>query len=143
MKPSILVIDDEMPQAIALQRTLQLAHANYYVESAYEEDDMLAKIENIYFHIAVVDLQMDGFKTTDGIILINKILKINPLAKIIIVSAYLSIYDPQIQEIFKTGRIICSVDKGINGDAYNDKIINAINTELEKPSNETTWNCRL
>ena len=137
MKPSILVIDDEKVQSIVLRKAIEMAHPEYYVESAWEEVDMLAKIENIYYHIAVIDLQMDDFKETDGLVLIHKILKINPLAKIIIISSYLSAYDKQTAEIFQTGRIIAMVDKSMEDRAFNNTIINAINTELEKQQNDS------
>lgn len=142
MKPSILVLDDQKVQATALHKAIERAHPEYHVASAYEAEDMLAKIETIYYHIAIVDLQMESettkeFDEIDGIFLIHKILKINPLVKIIILSGHFETYSSQIKEIFQTGRVIEMVDKQIVGNDYNKRIIDAIDIEIDKQKNDS------
>jgi ActR/RegA family two-component response regulator len=110
MKNCILVIDDERPQAEGLCNSLKTQRPDFYVESAYEELDILSRIDTMYYNFAVVDLQMDKYEI-DGIQVIKKIIGINPFAKIIIVSAYLESYADSIVETAKTGKILARIDK--------------------------------
>jgi DNA-binding NarL/FixJ family response regulator len=129
MNHSILVIDDEQQQAEGMKKFLKKERPNFFVESAFKEKDILEKIENLYFDIAIVDLQMNDFEI-DGIIIIRKILEANPFARIIIVSGYLPSYDAQIAEISKSGKIETVIEK-TSIDIFTQKILMAINSIVE------------
>ena len=130
MKTNIIILEDEQVQARSIAKSIQRQEPNFDVEYAWEDEDMHHKVENIYYHIAIVDMQMDKFKETDGPVLIRKILKVNPLAKIIIVSGYLGAYDKQTTEFLKTGRILAMLDKGMEDREYNAEILRIIKDEM-------------
>ncbi|MGA9213661.1 restriction endonuclease [Kaistella sp.] len=110
MKRSVLIIDDEKDQAEGLNKALSKLLTNTSFEYAYEEKGILSSIENHYFSVAVVDLRMDKF-SFDVIQLIGKIFKINPFAKVIIVSAFTGEYFSQIKDLLLTGKVIDVIDK--------------------------------
>ncbi|MBI3233551.1 MAG: response regulator [Bacteroidetes bacterium] len=105
MKRSVLIIDDEKAQAESLSKALSKELTNSSFDFAFDEEDILSKIENSYFSIALVDLRMDKF-SFDGIDLIKKIFQVNPFAKIVIVSAFTGEYFAQIKDLLTTGKII-------------------------------------
>ena len=137
---SILVIDDEKVQAEGLAKALQVRMPHTAVRAAFEEKTILEQVEDWYYNIAIVDLRMDNF-TIDGIIIIRKILQVNPFAKIIVVSGYLPDYESQL-EFFKTGKIIATIEKG-GVEAFTEKIVVAIKSveadyEQNPQLNQTT-----
>lgn len=112
MKHSILIIDDEEIGASNLSKSLQKQFKDYYIDIAFKEEDINYKIQNSYFNIAIVDLRMDSFsKGVNGFTFINQIILLNPFAKIIIVSAFLSEYYDSLNKIMSTGRIEAIIDK--------------------------------
>lgn len=129
MNHSILVIDDEQEQAEGMKKFLKKELPNYFVASAYKEQDILEKIENLYFDVAIVDLQMNDFEI-DGISIIRKILEINPFARIIIVSGYIPSYESQITEIFKSGKVETVIEKTAS-EIFIPKLLAAINNIIE------------
>ncbi|GAO30415.1 response regulator [Geofilum rubicundum] len=110
MIKSVLVIDDERIQAESLAKSIkkEKVYLDCYVAS--EESEILSSIENVFFNVAIVDLRMDNYKI-DGFFIINKILKVNPFARIIIVSAYTQEYITQIKDILLTGKVIGLIEK--------------------------------
>lgn len=110
MIKSILIIDDERIQAESLSKSIskEKEYINSYV--ACEEKEILSSIESIFFDVAIVDLRMDNF-SIDGFSIIEKIIKINPFSKIIIVSAYTQEYINQLKDILLTGKIIGIIEK--------------------------------
>ena len=110
MKRSVLIIEDERPQAEGLAKTLSKKLPDTEFHYACNEADIHSAIENRYFSVAIVDLRMDGY-TTDGVAFIKKIIAYNPFAKIIIVSAFTAEYFLHIKDLLTTGRIIDVVDK--------------------------------
>ena len=67
MKKSILIIDDEKAQVDNLERYLSSTlDDEYYIFTAYEEDDILDKVENSYYSLAILDLRMDDYDI-DGV----------------------------------------------------------------------------
>lgn len=107
MNKHILIIDDEKPQAEALSKLLSknLSDIGYTFEPLYDEDSIENAIENRYFNLAIIDIRMDDFKF-NGIDLATKIINVNPLAKIIIVSSFTSLYMKEIKEILLTGKVL-------------------------------------
>ncbi len=110
MIKSILIIDDEKLQAISLAKSLKKEKDNIDFHVASEEKNILYDIENLYYDVAIVDLRMDDYEI-DGFQIINKIITINPFAKIIIVSAYREEYLSEINDILLTGKIIGIFEK--------------------------------
>lgn len=110
MKHKILIIDDEKIQAENIQKALIQNNVSVVTDVAYQEDDILKKISETYFNIAIVDLRMDNF-SIDGFKIISEIIEKNPFAKIIVCSAYLPEYKDNINDIITTGRIASILDK--------------------------------
>jgi ActR/RegA family two-component response regulator len=122
----VLVIDDEQKQANGLAKSIE-KDLKLNTSWAAQEADILYKLDHLYYNIAVVDLQMEGY-SFDGVNLIEKILDENPFCKIIIVTGYLKNYFDIINKI-KTShkdRIWTIVEKTAN-QAYLDTIYKAIN----------------
>lgn len=130
MNHSILVIDDEHQQAEGMKKFLKKERPHFFVESAFQEQDILEKIENLYFDVAIVDLQMNDFEI-DGILIIRKILEVNPFARIIIVSGYVLKYDTQIAEISKSGKIEDVIEKGVI-DVFTKNVLKAVDNIIEE-----------
>ena len=121
MKHSILIIDDEAQGATNLAKVFKKSRFEYMVTTATSEVEISDKIENIYYNIAIVDLRMDAF-SINGFDIINKIIDVNPFAKIIIMSAYLPEFTDELAAIMKSGKVegIVSKDKF---DIFKDKIL--------------------
>ena len=112
MKKSILIIDDEKDQVDNLQRYLSKnLPKDYTVFTAHEEEDMLDKIDNTYYSLAILDLRMDGYKM-DGVQLAQRIVDTNPFAKIIFMSAFTQEFYTALKPIVLSGKILDTFDKG-------------------------------
>lgn len=112
MKKSILIIDDEKDQVDNLQRYLSKnLPSDYTVFTAHEEKDMLDKIDNTYYSLAILDLRMDGYKM-DGVQLAQRIVDTNPFAKIIFMSAFTQEFYTALKPIVLSGKILDTFDKG-------------------------------
>ncbi len=132
MTHSVLIIDDEKDIPKELKKVFNLERPNINVYIASEEEEIMRKIENLYYNIAIVDLRMDEFKI-DGIDIIEKILDVNPFAKIIVMSGYLPSFKEGLNIIKKSGKIIDIIDK--LDENFIDKIFEAsdnIISEYEK-----------
>ena len=110
MIKSILVIDDQKAQAEGIAQAFKNKKPDYFVNAAWEESDILIKIESLFYNVAIIDLRMDNF-TQNGFSFIRKIVEVNPFAKIIIVSAYASEYSIELTEVFATGKIAALLEK--------------------------------
>ena len=119
----VLVIDDEQIAANGLAKEIQKS-LNITTDWASAEADIQYKISHLYYNIAIVDLQMDGY-SFDGIDVIEKILDENPFSKIIIITGYLKNY-------FEAVNTIKSVHKnrirGVVEKTADVEFLNAINT---------------
>jgi CheY-like chemotaxis protein len=104
MIKSVLIIDDEQAQAEGIAKAFHADKPEYFVHYAYDEVDIINKIENVFYNVAIVDLRMDKFKI-NGLDIIKKIIAENPFAKIIIVSAYLTEYSKEIRSLLPSGKI--------------------------------------
>ena len=65
---------------------------------AYEENDIIEKVENTYYSMVVLDLRMDSYNI-DGIKIAQKIIDTNPFAKIVLMSAFKAEYLVSLKEI--------------------------------------------
>ncbi len=119
---SILIIDDENIQATSLAKSLKKERMDIDFHVASKENDILYSIEHLYFDIAVVDLRMDDFEI-DGFSVIDKIIKINPFAKIIIVSAFTQEYLTELNKVLVSGKIIGIIEKKEYGVFVNEILL--------------------
>lgn len=110
MMKSILIIDDENIQATSLAKSLKKERESIDFFVASQEKEILHSIEHLYFDIAVVDLRMDDFEI-DGFHVIDKIIEVNPFAKIIIVSAFTQEYLTELNKVLMLGKIIGVIEK--------------------------------
>ncbi len=111
MKKSILIIDDEKAQVDNLERHLSTTLDNeYHIFTAHEESDILDKVENSYYSLAILDLRMDDYDI-DGISIAKKIIEFNPFAKILITSAFTDEFYSSFKEMLLSGKVIDTIDK--------------------------------
>lgn len=110
MNNTILIIDDEQLQAQQLANALRRELPSCNIVSAFEEEDIKNKIEGVFFSVAIVDLRMDRY-ATDGFDIIDKIMVINPYAKVIAVSAYTGEYITKLNEYIAQNKILAISDK--------------------------------
>ena len=111
MKKSILIIDDEKAQVENLERYLSSAlDDDYHIITAHEESDILDKVENSYYSLAILDLRMDEYDI-DGIFVAKAIIETNPFAKILITSAFTAEFYTSFKDMLLSGKIIDTIDK--------------------------------
>ena len=113
MNISILVIDDEQTQVANIEKGIrQKSNGNngVFVITASEEKDILNKIENTFYNLAIVDLRMSKYGI-NGFDIIKRIKEINPFAKIIVVSAFTQEYSNEINNIISLNNVIKIIDK--------------------------------
>lgn len=111
MKKSILIIDDEKAQVDSLKRYLSSVLDNeYYIFTAHEEEDILDKVANSYYSLAILDLRMDEYDI-DGISVAKTIIETNPFAKILITSAFTAEFYTSFKDMLLSGKIIDAIDK--------------------------------
>ncbi|MCE7039879.1 response regulator [Dyadobacter sp. CY312] len=130
MERNVLIIDDEKNQAEGLTRLLTKKNPSTHFFHAFEEKDILHKIETTFFNLAIVDLRMDGFDY-DGVDLIGKIITENPFARIIVVSAFTSEFTHKLNPFIGTGKILAVSDKK-SIDPWSDELTDLMNTYFEK-----------
>lgn len=112
----ILVIDDEVSQAKALAKTLEQIIPFSKVTPVSEEKEIINAINERYYNLAILDIRMDNYNT-DGIEIAKQIADINPYAKILFVSAFLSEYIDKILPLVQGGNILGYTKKKID---YNE-----------------------
>jgi DNA-binding NarL/FixJ family response regulator len=110
MEKNVLIIDDEKDQAEGLDKLLSAALPKFNFEAYSSEEDIKFAIEHRYYSLAIVDLRMDKY-AMDGIQLIKEIFKINPFAKVIIVSAFKDEYFGKLKEVMLTGKVVDIFEK--------------------------------
>lgn len=126
MKHSILVIDDEKIGANNIKKYFDTHREDINTYIASEEEDILNKISNLFYDIAIVDLRMDNF-SFNGFEIIKNIIEINPFAKIIIISAHLSEFEDDINDILQSGKI-----SGVFAKEKFDDFISKLNIQISR-----------
>lgn len=112
VKKTILIIDDERVQVENLYKYLSThLPPDYHIITAYEEDDILDKVNNAYYSLAILDLRMDDYEI-DGISISKIICNNNPFAKILITSAFTNEFHASFKDMILSGKIIDTIDKG-------------------------------
>ena len=110
MEKNIIIIDDVKDQAEGLYKGLSVALPGYSFEWHSDADEIKSAIENRFYTLAIVDIRMDEYEF-DGIEIIKEIFKINPFAKVIIVSAFKDEYFGRLKELVLSGKILDILDK--------------------------------
>lgn len=110
MEKTILVIDDEALQAKTLSKSLAEKLTNYSFEDYSTEESIIHAIENRFYNLAILDLRMDKF-SINGLDIAQKIIELNPVAKVIIISAYKEEYFEPLKNILKTGKVLDVIGK--------------------------------
>ena len=101
----ILVIDDDAVQAAALAKKLSETIPSSELMCASSEESIGDTVENKFYNLAILDIRMDNFDF-DGIQIAKRILEVNPFARIIFVSRYLTEYMDSSLRFSRTG--MCS-----------------------------------
>lgn len=95
MKQHVLLIDNEV-QSEVLSNSLAKSLPDTTFVPAHREDNIIYSIENLYFSIIYVNLQVNHLSMS-GIALVDKIIEANPLASIILSG---SISQDEIETLF-------------------------------------------
>lgn len=126
----ILIIDDERFQAEALCQTVSEIFPEANVFTASTEEEIKVTISEKFYNLVLLDLRMDGY-SFDGVGLAKDIIELNPFAKILFVSKFVSEYIPALNSLLAEGAVIGFSEKKdydswkpelhkIIGDYYND-----------------------
>jgi CheY-like chemotaxis protein len=110
MNKSVLIVDDEQTQVINLNKALSKTMPDVNFIPVYKEDEILSAVQNKFYSLAIVDLRMDKYQF-DGIEIIQKIIEVNPFAKIIIISAFTQEYMDKLKTLMLTGKIVDIIEK--------------------------------
>jgi len=110
MQKTTLIIDDEILQAQSLAKSLASSLTDFSFEIYSEKDAILNAVENRFYNLAIVDIRMDKLGI-DGIDICRRIFELNPIANVIIISAYKEEYFDQLKTILKTGKVLDVISK--------------------------------
>jgi CheY-like chemotaxis protein len=84
-KPRILILDDETSVAFFLRESLEALDRNLEVISVCSSEEALLQIDRQAFDLVVTDQYMPGMQ---GLELIEKVQKLNPATRFIVITAY-------------------------------------------------------
>lgn len=110
MNKSILIIDDQKPQAQELCEALTKTLNDCTLSYASEENEIMTKVITQFYSVAIVDLRMEGY-SIDGFTVMDQIMTANPYAKVIIISAYMKEYMLRISHYISKGAILALSEK--------------------------------
>ncbi len=112
MYKHIFIIDDEKIQADGLSKQLntRLSEKGYIFEPLSGEDEILQAVNDRFCSLAIVDLKMPNYNF-DGLTICRRILKNNPLAKVIIVSAWLPEFLTAMHDLLTSGSVLAVSEK--------------------------------
>lgn len=117
----ILVIDDEKIQAEALAKTIGEAVPFSQVFYASTETEIISAIEDRFYNLAVLDIRMDDYDF-NGITLAEKIIAVNPFARILFVSRFIPEYMDRLSPMLQRGNILGFSEKQIDYDAWTPEL---------------------
>lgn len=109
----ILIIDDEKIQTDALAKTVSDVIPYSSVIKASSQDEIETVIEEKFYNLAILDIRMDGY-SFDGIGLAERIVKINPFAKILFVSKFIPEYYDRLTQLMQNGNILGFMEKKVD-----------------------------
>lgn len=112
MNKHIFVIDDEKIQADGLSKQLneRMGQESYFFEALSEENDIKNAINDRFCSLAIIDLRMDDY-AFNGIEIARQIITNNPLAKVILVSAWLPEFITELGDLMATGSVLKVMEK--------------------------------
>lgn len=110
MEKTVLIIDDEQLQATNLRIKLSELLPDYRFESYSTVEEIQYAIENRFYTLAIIDIRMDKLGI-NGIGIAKQVFDINPIASVIIMSAYKEEYFNQLKPILTTGKLLDVVSK--------------------------------
>jgi CheY-like chemotaxis protein len=130
MTRNILIIDDVKEQARGLTKALKSKIPEAEISCVHEENEIFDAVENKFYNLALVDLRMDKYNF-DGIKVIQRIIEVNPFAKIIIMSAFSSEYFLKLKDILLSGKILDVADKE-SFETWIPKLVTKINSYYQE-----------
>ena len=136
MNKSVLIIDDEQTQVNSLTKALKEKMSDVEFIPAFAEQDIISAIENKFYSLAIVDLRMDKYDF-DGIMLIQKIVEVNPFSKIIVTSAFTQEYVDKLKPFMLKGKIINVLEKE-KFEVWIPKIMRTIKEYYESVNEDST-----
>lgn len=112
MYKHIFVIDDEKIQADGLAKQLneRMGGNGYVFEPLSGEHEIMQAVADRFCSLAIVDLRMDDYPF-NGLEICRRILENNPLAKVIIVSAWLPEFLTAMQDLMTSGSVLAVSEK--------------------------------
>ena len=136
MNKSVLIIDDEQTQVRSLEKALREKLPDVNFIPVHAEDEILYAVENKFYSLAIVDLRMGKYKF-DGIEIMQKIININPFAKIIVISAFTQEYIGILKTFMLAGKILDVIEKE-EFKTWITKITNAIKQYYQTASEDSS-----
>lgn len=121
----ILVIDDESIQAEALAATIREAVPFSSVIYASSQEEIATAIEDRFYNLAILDIRMDDYDF-DGISLADRIVEVNPFAKILFVSKFIPEYLDKLTPMMQNGNILGFSEKKVDYDNWKSELAGII-----------------
>ncbi|HXH99222.1 MAG TPA: response regulator [Sphingobacteriaceae bacterium] len=138
MENTILIIDDEKLQAESLKKSLSESLPQFSFEAYSTAESITDAIENRFYNLAILDIRMDKIGL-NGISIAEKIFEINPIAKVVIISAYREEYFTKLKGIIQTGKVLDVVSKEDKSADTANKLLEPIKTYLNKFSEDMSF----
>lgn len=112
MNKHIFVIDDEAIQADGLAKQLneRMGAEAYFFEALSSEEAISQAVDDRFCSLAIIDLRMDDFPF-NGIEIARRIIRNNPLAKVILVSAWLPEFLTELEGLMTGGNVLKVMEK--------------------------------
>ena len=85
IKKRILIVDDEPNLVLMLATSLQKLGTEYIIETAYDSNDALAKMQENVFQLLITDYNMPGI---NGLDLAQMVHQVSPETQVILMTAY-------------------------------------------------------
>lgn len=127
----ILVIDDEPSQAKALASKIKSVIQSSDVIYASDKEGIKDFVENKFYNLAVLDIRMDKFEF-NGIDLAKQILEINPYAKILFVSKFITEYMTELMPLLTNGNVLGFSEKKVDYNSWGEELKSIILPYYEK-----------
>ena len=127
----ILVIDDEPSQAKALANKIKSVIQSSDVIYASDKEGIKDFVENKFYNLAVLDIRMDKFEF-NGIDLAKQILEINPYAKILFVSKFITEYMTELMPLLTNGNVLGFSEKKVDYNSWGEELKSIILPYYEK-----------
>ncbi|MDE6826195.1 MAG: restriction endonuclease [Paramuribaculum sp.] len=125
------MIDDEPSQAKALASKIKSVIQSSDVIYASDKEGIKDFVENKFYNLAVLDIRMDKFEF-NGIDLAKQILEINPYAKILFVSKFITEYMTELMPLLTNGNVLGFSEKKVDYNSWGEELKSIILPYYEK-----------